>query len=111
MAQEIWKTSILYPKVSNEFYHDIKFRKSIMNGMCSTLKAVLKYFATFTRKHPCWCLFLIKIIKNNLQPKCFPVNMARVLRVSILQNICERLFECFPTGTNNTVVTSHIGSE
>ena len=37
--------------------------------------------------------------------------MARFLRASILQNICERLFERFSTGTNNAVVTSHIGSE
>ena len=32
--------------------------------------------------------------------------MARFLRASILQNICERLFEPFPTGTTNTVVAS-----
>ena len=37
--------------------------------------------------------------------------MARFLRASFLLNICERLFERFPTGTNNTVVTSHLGSE
>ena len=36
---------------------------------------------------------------------------ARFLRASILQNISGRLFERLPTGTNNTVVTSHIGSE
>ena len=33
------------------------------------------------------------------------------LRTSILQNICERLIDRFPAGTNNTVVTSHIGSD
>ena len=32
--------------------------------------------------------------------------MARFLRASILQNICEWLFERFPTETNNTVVAS-----
>ena len=37
--------------------------------------------------------------------------MARVLRASILKKICGRLFERFPTGTNITVVTSHIESE
>ena len=56
-------------------------------------------------------LFLIKFIIKNLQNRSFPVNMARFLRASFLLNICERLFERFPTGTNNTVVTSHLGSE
>ena len=32
--------------------------------------------------------------------------MTRFLRASILQNISERLFEHFPTGTNNTVAAS-----
>ena len=32
--------------------------------------------------------------------------MARFLRACILRNICERLFERFPTETNNTVVAS-----
>ena len=33
IAQEIWKISILYPKTSKEFYHYMKFRKSIMNSV------------------------------------------------------------------------------
>ena len=44
-------------------------------------KVVLKYFAIFTEKHRCWCLFLIKLqtkacsfIKERLQHKCVPVN-------------------------------------
>ena len=48
------------------------------------IKRSLKYFAIFTGKDLCWSLFLIKFIKKNLQHRCFPVNMARFLRVSIL---------------------------
>ena len=48
--------------------------------MYSTYKAVFKHFAIFTGKHLCWSLFLIK----NFQHTCFPVNMARFLRASIL---------------------------
>ena len=36
MAQEIRKISILYRKTSKEFYHHIKFLKSIMNRRSST---------------------------------------------------------------------------
>ena len=43
--------SILYQKTSKEFYHLIKFHKSIMNSeVRSTKKANLKNFAIFTAK-------------------------------------------------------------
>ena len=32
-----------------------------------------------------------KFIKNRLQHTCFPVNIAKFLRTSILMNICQRL--------------------
>ena len=32
MGQEIWKMLILYPKTSKKLYHQIKFRKSILNS-------------------------------------------------------------------------------
>ena len=56
--------------------------------MCSIQKAVLKHFAMFTGKYLCWSLFLIKFIKKKLQHRCFPVNIARLLRASSLWNIC-----------------------
>ena len=31
------------------------------------------------------------IIKKRLQHRCFPVNIAKFLRTSILKNICEQL--------------------
>ena len=49
---------------------------------------------------------VVSLFKKNLQTRCFPVNMTRVLRASIFQNFCERLFERFPIGTNNTVIAS-----
>ena len=44
----------------------------------SIKKAGLKNFAIFTGKHLCWSLFLIKL-----------------LRTSILKNICEQLLQAF----------------
>ena len=43
-TKETWKMSILYQKTSKEFYHLIKFHKSIMNSeVCSTKnKLILK---------------------------------------------------------------------
>ena len=40
-TQDIQKMSILYPKMSKESYHHIKFRKSIMNRRCSIERTVL----------------------------------------------------------------------
>ena len=54
----------------------------------SLKKVVLKNFATFTGKHLHWSLFLNKV---RLQHRCFPVNIEKSLRTSILKNICERL--------------------
>ena len=33
----------------------------------------------------------LHFIKKRLQRRCFPVSIAKVLRTSILKNICERL--------------------
>ena len=40
---------------------------------------------------------------------CFPVNITKFWRTPVLKNISERLFERFPTWTNN--IRSNIGSE
>ena len=34
----------------------------------------------------------LQLIKKSLQHRCFPVNIAKVLRTPILKNVCERLF-------------------
>ena len=66
---------------------------------CS-IKAVLKNFAIFTRKHLCWNLFFNKVaglqacnfIKKRLQRRRLTVNIPKYLRTPLLKNICERLF-------------------
>ena len=76
------------------------FRSSHLE--CSIKKALCKNFAMFTRKHPCWNLFLINLqaqasnfIKKRLQHRCFPVNIAKLLSTPILKNIGERLLLLF----------------
>ena len=64
---------------------------------------VSKNFAIFGRKHLCSSLFFNKIadlspatlLKKRLQHTCFPVNIEKLLRTPIFQNICERLFLYF----------------
>ena len=34
---------------------------------------------------------------KRLRHRCFPVNIAKFLRTPVSKNICERLFERFPT--------------
>ena len=72
-------------------------------------KTAFKNLATFTGKDLCCSLFFNKnaglqscnFIKKRLQHRRFPVNFATFLRTYVLKNICERLFERFPTWTNN----------
>ena len=97
MAQKIRKISILYPKTSKEFYHQIKFRKSIMSRRCS-LKKLFIIILQYSQENTCvgGIPSLIKIkaynfIKKRLQRRCFLDNIAKFLRTSILKNICERL--------------------
>ena len=72
-------------------------------------KAVLKNFAIFTGKHPCWNLFFNKnagflacsFIKKRLEHRWFFSNTEKFLKTPILKNICEQLLltvslELFP---------------
>ena len=75
-------------------------------------KSVFKNFAIFTGKHLCWSLFLLKFlfnsfIKNRLQDRCSPVNIAKFLWTSILENISERLFLYFPISRLHTLMNSN----
>ena len=62
-------------------------------------KGVLRNFAKFTRKHLCQRLFFNKIaefrpatsLKKSLSRRYFPVNFAKFLRTTFLQNISGRL--------------------
>ena len=128
MAQKIWNTSILCPKTSKEFYHQIKCRKSIMSRRCS-LKKLFLIISQYSQENTCvgGISFLIKMyfnkaynfIKKRLQRRCFLGNIAKFLRTHISKNICERLlprgfpvmsqFERFSTWTNNKA--NYIGGE
>ena len=60
---------------------------------CSIKKAVLENFAIFTGKHLSWSVFFNKVaglqtcnfIKKRLERRCFPKNVAKFLRTSILK--------------------------
>ena len=102
--QKVPESSIIM--ISERYYEKQVFYK----------KSCIKHFAIFTGKHLCWSIFLIKFIKKKFQHigfsheycKIFKSIFREIKRFSILQKICERLFERFSTGTNNIIVTSHI---
>ena len=54
-------------------------------------RAVLKNFAIFTGKRLCLSLFLkvlgMHFYGKRLQPKCFPLDIGKILRTPILKNI------------------------
>ena len=109
-------TVVKYNSEISIIYHQVKFRKCIMNRS-SIKKALPKNFAVFTEKYLCWSLFLNKnasfqswnFIKKRLQQRCFPVNTVKFLRIPVLKNIFEQLFERFPTWASN--ITSNTGIE
>ena len=48
-------------------------------------------------------------LQKRLQHKCFPVNIAKFLRIPILENICERLLLYAPEKKHLTFSSSHQG--
>ena len=54
---------------------------------CSTKKAVIKIFAIFTGKR----YYTGNFINKSLQNRCFPVNVMKILRASILKDIWKCL--------------------
>ena len=81
----------------------MKFGKGIISRS-SIKKLYLKIV-----KQLCWSLFLNKnadlqswdFIKKRLQHSCFPVNIVKYLRTTVLKNIYEWLFKRFPIWANN----------
>ena len=53
-------------------------------------KDVLRNFAKFTRKHLCQSLFINKVLKRD-SGTGFPVNFAKFLRTTFLQNTSGQL--------------------
>ena len=98
---------MLYNKTTNV----MKARSS--HRRCSVKKDVLRNFAKFTGKHQYQSLFFYKVaglhlcqglsfnkvaglrpatlLKKRLWHRCFPVNFAKFLRISFLQNTSGRL--------------------
>ena len=68
------------------FFHETRSSSSQMFSKIG----VLKNFAVITGKHQSWSLFLIKLLTlrptKRLHHRCFPVNIAKVLRAPFLQN-------------------------
>ena len=109
-------TIVKYNSKISIIYHQIKISKRY-NEQVFNKKAVLKNFAIFTEKHLRWSLFLNKnaglqssnFTKKRLQHRFFTENIEKFLRTSVLENICERLFERFPTWASN--IKSNMGIE
>ena len=114
----MWPNSavVKYNSKISIIYHQIKILERY-NEQVFYKKAVLKNFAIFTEKHQRWSLFSNKnaglqswnFIKTRLQPRFFPANIAKFSRTPVLENICEQLFERFPTEASN--ITSNMGIE
>ena len=86
---ELWLNN-LCPKLS----FALEYRSSRSEVFCR--KGVLRNLAKFTGKHPCQSLtsqILCNFIKKKrLWQRCFPVNFAKFLRTSFLQNTCGGCF-------------------
>ena len=73
----------------------------------SVKKGVLRNFGKLTGKHLCQGLFFNK--KKRLWHRCFPVNFAKFLRTSFLQNTSERLLLELPFILyNKTIISSNM---
>ena len=100
------------------------------NRRCYVKKVVLKTFLNFTGKHLCWSIFFIKLhaflesffnkvagrqncnFIKRLHHRCFPINIAKIWRASILKNICEQLLLKSPVSSslnNNKRPTNYPG--
>ena len=85
---------LLSHKISEQYNEQVFYKK-----------VALKKFAIFTGTHLYWSpifnknadLLSSNLIKKRIQHSCFPLNIAKFLRTPILKNVCERLFERFPT--------------
>ena len=79
-------------------------------------KGILKNFAKFTGKHLCQGLFFSKVaglrpatlLKKRLWHRCFPVNFAKFLKTSFLQNTSRRLFLQFCLLIYFRIFTNHV---
>ena len=93
IANDFQPLPIYFWNIGSTIYvrQDPLYRNSHRKG--SVRKGVLKNFAKFT-KNTCASLFFNKVaslnpatlLKKRLRPRCFPVNLARSLRISFLED-------------------------
>ena len=98
-AMKILEKNLFYCFILSEFIH-VDLQKQPPEVFFK--KAAPKNFIIFTEEHLFWSLFLIKtcnFINKRLQHRCFPVNIAKLLRLPILKNICKRLLLLFSAKT------------
>ena len=86
-------------------YHKLKkcLNSRSSHQRCSIKKAVLKKFCNIHRKIPVLeslfnrfaCFKTCNVLKKTLRHRCFPVNIAKILRTFILMKICEQLLLSF----------------
>ena len=85
---------VLITELRNSYLITLLKRYRSSHRRCSVKKGVLKNFANFTGKHPCWSLFFnevagfqpasfLKKDSSAFQHKCFPVKFAKLLRTPI----------------------------
>ena len=97
------------PEGLSQSTHLVKYRSC--HQWCSVKKGVLKCFAKSTGKHLWQSLFFDKVaglrsatsLKKRLWHRCFPVNFAKFLRTSFLQNTSGRLLLTLVTLENSVV--------
>ena len=94
------------------FLKDYYFRSSHMR--CSVKKGVLRNLVKFTGNTCARDSFLIRLqarpttlFKKRLWYRCFPVNFAKFLRTTFLQNTSGRLLLLFPHKTAYSSNNSH----
>ena len=71
----------------------LMLQKQSSGAVCK--KGVLKYFTKLTGKHLCQSLFFNKVVglrPTGLKRNCSPVNFAKFLRASFVQNTSGKLF-------------------
>ena len=64
----------------------------------SIKKVVLKNFIIYTKKHICWCRFLIKIsiLLKKLQHRCFPGSICEIIKNACFDEHLQRLLLHLP---------------
>ena len=94
-----WGILICHTRISVRSYHCQQKVNSLFIQKWPEMfykKAVLKHFAVYTENHQCWSQFLRKWLRHI----SFPANIMKFLRITVLENVCERLL-LFIASKNN----------